>query len=59
MASELRQVVLQRGRETPTIAGTCPASSWAELPDLFAWLHGKVEFPALAALGVEVGDDVS
>ncbi|MHB8717448.1 MAG: nucleotidyl transferase AbiEii/AbiGii toxin family protein [Candidatus Dormibacteria bacterium] len=31
----------------------------AELPDLFAWLHGQVEFPALAAIASEAGEDLS
>jgi len=31
----------------------------AELPDLFAWLHGEAEFPALAAMAGEAGEDLS
>jgi predicted nucleotidyltransferase component of viral defense system len=29
----------------------------AELPDLFAWLHGETEFPPLAAIASEAGED--
>jgi len=31
----------------------------AELPDLFAWLHGQAEFPVLAAIAAEAGEDMS
>ncbi|MGD0085189.1 MAG: nucleotidyl transferase AbiEii/AbiGii toxin family protein [Acidimicrobiales bacterium] len=31
----------------------------AELPDLFAWLHGEAEFPALAAIATEAGEDLT
>lgn len=31
----------------------------AELPDLFAWLHGEAEYPALAAMAAEAGEDLS
>lgn len=30
-----------------------------ELTDLFAWLYGEVEFPVLAAIGGEAGEDLS
>jgi hypothetical protein len=31
----------------------------AELRDLFAWLHGEAEFPPLAGIAIEVGEDES
>ncbi|MCA1705939.1 MAG: nucleotidyl transferase AbiEii/AbiGii toxin family protein [Actinobacteria bacterium] len=30
-----------------------------ELPDLFAWLHGEAEYPALAAIAGEAGEDLA
>ncbi|MDQ2728410.1 MAG: nucleotidyl transferase AbiEii/AbiGii toxin family protein [Actinomycetota bacterium] len=30
-----------------------------ELPDLFAWLHGEVQFPALVRIATEAGEDLS